>query len=129
MFAGRRLIPSRAYCAAIVVPSLCRLNTSIPATNRRKSSNSSGLSSGLSPRPRNPGTGTRCRVSTARTAHAGRYGVEDHRSPRRFAWSVAAEDAPAFWSACSPLPLWLPLYQSPSVSNSSYTFTSSTLNR
>ncbi len=37
VFATRNVIPSRAYCAAMVVPSLCRGNTSAPATNLFKS--------------------------------------------------------------------------------------------
>ena len=35
VFATRKLIPCFAYCAAMVVPSLWRENTSAPATNRR----------------------------------------------------------------------------------------------
>jgi hypothetical protein len=34
IFAGRSVMPSRAYSAAMVVPSLCWLKTSVPATNR-----------------------------------------------------------------------------------------------
>ncbi len=44
MFAGFSVMPSRAYCPAMVVPSLCRLKTSVPATIRRRSPTSSARS-------------------------------------------------------------------------------------
>jgi hypothetical protein len=63
VFAPRNTMPSRACCAAIVVPSLCRENTSAPATNRFKSDSASGRVSLLSTLNHKPSTICICESS------------------------------------------------------------------
>ena len=65
VFARRSVIPCRAYCAATVVPSLCRENTSAPATNRFKSEISNGRVSVARWLFRPIGYRNRCRASIA----------------------------------------------------------------